>query len=204
MAVTDKLSQAAFGSAYPFPGYNFCVVIDTVKLGFRSVSGLTLKKDAYAPFHEGGDNFSLAIHREEKKEPSRLILSKGVGSFNPSKDMSKVSVLLLLVLDEHHIPIHAYYFTNAFVEQVTVSDFDAAESRVMIDTTTIIYDSATEIDLSGRTGRGAYLKQVAAQAKAALIDPGAETTERIREHNRKIKEERQKKASAAGGAAIER
>ncbi len=203
MAVTDNLSNAVFGSAYPFPGYNFCVVIDTVKLGFRSVSGLTLKKDSYTPFHEGGENFSLAIHREEKKEPSRLVLTKGVGSFNPTKDMSKVSVLLLLVLDEHHLPVHAYYFTNAFVEQITVSDFDAAESRVMIDTTTIIYDSATEIDLSGRTSRSAYKRQNAAQALAALADIGTQTTERIREHNRKIKEERQKKASS-GGAAIER
>lgn len=202
MAITDRLS-GALGSSYPFPGYNFCVVIDSVKLGFKSVSGLTLKKYSYTPFHEGGENFEISIHREERKDPNRLVLSKGLGSYNPSKKISKINVLLLLVLDEHHLPLHAYYFTKPFVEQVTVSDFDAQEARAIIDTTTILYDSACEVDLSGKLGYGSYLKQIAAAAASLLSDSGADAVKRIREHNQKVKEDRQNKASA-GGSAIER
>ncbi len=188
-------------SAYPFPGYNFCVYLDALKIGFRSVSGLTIKKDSYTAFHEGGDNFSLALHREERKEPNRLVLSKGVGAFNPAKSISKVAVLLLVVHDEHHTPIHAYYFTGAYVEQVVVSDLDAEQSRVLIDTATIIYDSATEVDLSGRTGFSAYLKSSGGQDNSAVTSA---SVERIRRHNEEIRKNRAERQDSGAKAPIER
>ncbi len=189
-------------NAYPFPGYNFCVYMDALKTGFRSVSGLTLKKDSYTAFHEGGDNFSIAVHREEKKEPNRLVLSKGVGTFNPAKFISKVAVLLLVVHDEHHQPIHAYFFTGAYVEQVVVSDFDAEQSRVLIDTATIIYDSATEVDISGRTGVSAYLKSSGAGEDDSAVTSAS--VERIRQHNEEIRKKRAEQHDSGTKAPIER
>ncbi len=194
---------ATNNTAYPFPGYNFCLYIDALKIGFRSVSGLTLKKDAYTAFHEGGTNFGLSILREEKKEPCRMTLSKGVGSYNPAKSMSKITVLILMVMDEYHKPVHAYYFSNAYVEQVTVSDLDAESSQTMIDSITIIYDSATEIDLSGRTGISAYREQLSAAA-AENSGTSEANIERIRQHNEEIRRKRSEAASEAEAAPIER
>ena len=189
-------------NAYPFPGYNFCVYMDAVKIGFQSVSGLTLKKDSYAAFHEGGSNFSIEMHREEKKEPNRLVLSKGLGFFNPSKSLSKIAVLLLVVHDERHKPIHAYYFTNAYVEQVTVSEFDAEQSRALIDTTTIIYDSAIEVDLSRIMDAAAYLnRSSSAQEEGTAANP---TVERIRKHNEEVREKLGSKNEVTADAPIER
>lgn len=188
------MAATNYAGAYPFPGYNFCLFIDAMKIGFRSVSGLTLKKDAYSAFHEGGANFGVSIFREEKKEPCRMTLSKGVGSFNPAKSMAKISVLILMVMDEEHKPVHAYFFNNAYVEQVSVSELDAGNSQTLFDSVTIIYDSATEIDLSGRTSFTSFMKRTSLPAENSGVSES--NIARIRQHNEEIRRKRGENNSA--------
>jgi len=172
-------------SAYPYSGYNFCVVLDGFKLGFKSVSGLTLRNENYSAFHEGGKNLTVAVHRGEKKELNHLTLKKGLGFFNPSKLMSKIHVMILMVFDSGKTLRHAYVFSPGYVESVSVSDFNAQESTLLIDTTVIAYDYAVEIDLTGRTTPAAYAMSLAQRLmeQSAIESETAETVRRIREHN---------------------
>ncbi len=174
---------------YPYPGYNFCMFLDGYKIGFKSVSGLTLKNDSYAPFHESGSNFELEVHRNAKTELNRLTLTKGVGTFNPSKIMSKINVMLMLVYSESGQPVRGYAFSAGYVESVTVSEFDAQDSRVIIDTTVILYDRAAEVDLTGSSSVEAYALQQTnlAVEKSFRQLQNAANAAKISEHNAKVK-----------------
>lgn len=189
-------------SSYPYPGYNFCMFLDGLKIGFKTVSGLTLKKENYTPYHEGGDNFFVGIHRNSKSDANRLTLTKGLGFFNPSKLMSKVNVMLMVVFDNSGKPIHAYAFSPGYIESVTVSDFNAQESSVIIDTTVIMYDFAVEIDLTGRTTMAAYVAKTISDVTSASDreQRTSETVARIAKHNAEVlaakkMKEREKTAS---------
>ncbi len=172
-------------SAYPYSGYNFCVVLDGFKLGFKSVSGLVLRNENYSAFHEGGENLTVAVHRGEKNELNHLTLKKGLGFFNPSKLMSKIHVMILMVFDGSKKLSHAYVFSPGYVESVSVSEFNAQESTLLIDTTVIAYDYAVEVDLTGRTTIAAYTMSIAQRLieQSAIESETAETVRRIREHN---------------------
>lgn len=183
---------------HPYPGYNFCMFLDGVKIGCKSISGLTLTKDNFEAFHEGGYNNNVSIHRDSRKEANRLVLQKGLGFFNPAKFLPKIHVMLLLVYDaDAKKPIHAYAFSPGYVESISVSEFNATESSVIIDTIEILYDFAIEIDLTGRTTPIMYMQQLAAEAEeeAYSLEQQSRTVDSIREHNAAV---RAAKKSAAG------
>lgn len=188
-------------SAYPYSGYNFCMVLDGFKLGFKSVSGLTLKKENYSAFHEGGNNLTVAVHRGEKRDLNHLTLTKGLGFFNPSKLMSKIHVMILMVFGDDGSLLHAYVFSPGYVESVSVSDFDAQESKLLIDTTVIAYDYAVEIDLTGRTTPVAYAMSIAARISERYEAASAAeaNVKKVKEHNEKVRQ--QKKSAAQAGSA---
>lgn len=191
-------------SAYPFSGYNFCVVLDGFKLGFQTVSGLTLRNESYTAFHESGHNLTVAVHRQEKKELNHLTLTKGLGFFNPSKLLSKIHVMILMVFSEGGTLQHAYVFSPGYVEKVSVSDFNAQESRLLIDTTVIAYDFAVEIDLTGRTTPVAYAMNIAAriEEKSQAERTAEANVRKIEEYNKQVKL-RQKQESSSSAPPIE-
>ncbi len=168
--------------------------LDDLKIGFQSVSGLVLKKEKYDPFHESGENFELAVHRGSKTELNRLTLTKGVGAFNPSKLMSKINVMLMLVYDSAGIPVRGYAFSAGYVESVSVSDFNAEQSRVLIDTTVILYDWAVEVDLIGASSAELYAIMSAQKAfeKSRISLISGVNAAKIAAHNAAVKEKKQK------------
>ncbi len=188
-AVNIKDYRRIINGSYPYPGYNFCMFLDGYKIGFKSVSGLTLRKENYSPFHESGDNFELEVHRNAKSELNKLILTKGVGTFNPTKLMSKINVMLMLVYGESGDPKIGYAFSAGYVESVTVSDFEAAESKLIIDTTVILYDKAVEIDLTGNSSNLAYVQRQQDLRAAKAFENGASSANiaHIKAHNAKVK-----------------
>lgn len=192
-------------SAYPYSGYNFCMILDGFKLGFKSVSGLTLKKENYVAHHEGGYNMTVGIHRAEKRDINHLTLTKGLGFFNPSKLMSKIHVMMLLVFGDDASLLHAYVFSPGYVESVSVSDFDAQESRLLIDTTVIAYDFAVEIDLTGRTTPVAYAMSIAARIaeQSAAENAADDAVKKIKEHNQKVKEQKESRIKADNAPPVE-
>ncbi len=180
--------QVLNGKSYPFRGYNFCVFMDMYKIGFKTISGLTLRNDSYVAFHEGGQNFSVDLHRDRRNDINHLTLTKGLGSFNPSKKMSTVGVFLLVVFNDFGIPLNAYSLSCARIESVTVSDFDALTSQCIIDTTVIAYDQATEIDLACVNTLAGYGLQTAAEIAeiAAKAVTTAKNVADIAAHNAKV------------------
>ncbi len=192
-------------SAYPYPGYNFRVVLDGYSLGFKSVSGLTLRNENYSAFHEGGENLTVAVHRGEKSELNHLTLKKGLGFFNPSKLMSKINVMILMVFDEGKKLSHAYVFSPGYVESVSVSDFDAQDNALLIDTTVIAYDFAVEVDMTGRTTPDAFKRflRQRLEEQTAAETAAADTIRRIKEHNARARLLKKEKQAASPASPIE-
>lgn len=193
-----KMHDMFIKNSYPYPGYNFCMFLDGVKIGFKSISGLTLTKDKFEPFHEGGDNNNIHIHRDSRTDANRLVLTKGLGFFNPAKFLPKIHVMLLLVYDaDMKKPIHAYAFSPGYVENISVSDFNATESSVIIDTIEILYDFAIEIDLTGRTTPVMYAQMMAAEAEEAAysLDRQNRTVSEIARHNAEVRMNKRKKTA---------
>lgn len=123
---------------------------DDVRVGFKSISGLTVKKNNFQAYQEGGNNAFLEVQLNRKTELNRLTLTKGVGYFNPAKIKSKINMMLLLVFDTNNELLVGYAFSPGYVESITVSDFDAVDSKVMLDTTVILYDYVEEVNFSDR------------------------------------------------------
>lgn len=144
------MNEESIAKQYPFPGYNFCMYFDDVRVGFKSISGLTVKKNNFQAYQEGGNNAFLEVQLNRKTELNRLTLTKGVGYFNPAKIKSKINMMLLLVFDTNNELLVGYAFSPGYVESITVSDFDAVDSKVMLDTTVILYDYVEEVNFSDR------------------------------------------------------
>ena len=94
-------------------------------------------------------------------------------------------------------PIHAYAFSPGYVENISVSDFNATESSVIIDTIEILYDFAIEIDLTGRTTPVMYAQMMAAEAEEAAysLDRQNRTVSEIARHNAEVRMNKRKKTA---------
>lgn len=190
MTLTELGRYALSMGIYPYSGYNFCMILDGYKIGFQKASGITLRNDNYYPYHEGGFNQSVSIFRNENKDYNELVLEKGVGFFNPTKLQTSFGVMLLVAYNARHEVARVYGFSGGIVSKITVSEFDASTSKVQIDTTSILYDSAFEIELDGNQKDRYMAEKGAGQTQAAMTgEAGLMSIQRIKSHNEKISKE---------------
>lgn len=142
------------GGYYPPVGFHF--KIEFVGIGndndsrFQSVSGLNIEFDTEA-YKEGGEN------RFEHKLPLRskypdltlkrgmLTDSKVIGWFldalqNRKFQPAQVNVILL---NEQHQPLRTWCLYNVWPKKWTVSDFNAQENSVVIETLDMCYNYFT-------------------------------------------------------------
>ncbi|MEM9214359.1 MAG: phage tail protein [Cyanobacteria bacterium P01_F01_bin.150] len=113
---------------------------------FQSVSGIksTIEIDTIT---EGGEN--LFEHRLPKRvKYNDLILKRGMvmGSplnieFNIAMSLMQASPsnVLVMLLNPDDVPIASWLFLNAFPKEWAVSDLNAQQSEVVIDTMTLAY-----------------------------------------------------------------
>ncbi len=148
------MAKASAGGYYPPVGFHF--KIDFVGIGndndsrFQSVSGLTLEYDTEA-YKEGGEN------RFEHKLPLRTKypdLSLKRGMLTDSKVIEWVTNALqnrefkpaqinVILLNEDHQPLKTWNVFNAWPKKWSVSDFNAQENAVVIETLDISYNYFT-------------------------------------------------------------
>jgi phage tail-like protein len=147
-------NNTSAGGYYPPVGFHFKV--DFVGIGndndsrFQTVSGLNVEYDTEA-YKEGGEN------RFEHKLPLRSKypdLSLKRGMLTDSKVISWVLDALqnrtfkpvqinVMLLNEEHQPLKTWNIFNAWPKKWAVSDFNAQENSVVIETLDISYNYFT-------------------------------------------------------------
>ncbi len=137
---------------YPPVGFHFSVVFELFPqtpqdFRFQEVQGLSVDVET-EDFVEGGEN--RFVHKLPKRTKySEITLKRGmfigsgivlwcrnaIESFN----FQPTNVIITL-LNEMHLPISAWYVVNAYPVQWSVSDFNAEESKVVLETIKLNYN----------------------------------------------------------------
>jgi phage tail-like protein len=140
------------GFEYPPVGFHFSVVFELFPqlpndFRFQSVEGLTVDVET-EDFKEGGEN--RFVHKlPTRTKYSDITLKRGmflgsgivlwcrnaIESFN----FQPTNVIITL-LNSDHIPIAAWYVVNAFPIAWSVSDFNAEENKVVVESIKLRYN----------------------------------------------------------------
>lgn len=153
--------ESSPGGYYPPVGFHFMVEFQKMKEGtsfgndndcrFQSVSGLSVEYDVET-FKEGGEN------RFEHKLPVRtkytdLSLKRGlltnsevikwcVDAFQNRNTISTAHIIIKL-LNENHEPLKTWHVYNAWPKKWSVSDFNAQENSIVVETLDLCYSYFT-------------------------------------------------------------
>ncbi len=143
---------------YPPVGFHFSVAFQLPSIPsdfrFQEVSGLDVEMEMET-FNEGGQNrFNWQLPRRARY--SDLVLKRGMfmGSgivlwcqnafenfvFEPTN-------ITIALLNDLHIPLQAWYVVNAIPKKWSISNFNAQESSVVIESITLSYQFFNVISL---------------------------------------------------------
>jgi phage tail-like protein len=137
---------------YPPVGFHFAVVFELFPqtpndFRFQEVQGLSVEVET-EEFKEGGEN--RFVHKlPTRTKYQELVLKRGmfVGSgiilwcrnaienfdFQPTN-------LTVTLLNEDHIPIAAWYIVNAYPTSWSITDLNAMESKVVVESIKLRYN----------------------------------------------------------------
>ena len=142
-------NQASF---YPPVAFSFLVKfagLDGVNEGsFREISGLKVSLSV-EEIREGGEN---GFSRKFPKPPTyqNLILKRGVLKGSPLIDWATTSFqnfaftpkdITLHLLDESFNPLMTWNITNAYPVGLSIGEFHAEDSKVLVETLELAYES---------------------------------------------------------------
>ena len=145
---------------YPFTGFHFLVVFEIFPqvpndFRFQSVTGLTVDVDLDT-YKEGGEN--RFVHRlPGRSRYSDLVLKRGmtlvsgvtawcldsIENFN-----YKPTNMLISLLNEDHLPVSSWYIANAIPIKYSISDFNAEQGQIVIESITLRYEYYKTLNLS--------------------------------------------------------
>ncbi|MBN2486388.1 MAG: phage tail protein [Bacteroidales bacterium] len=148
---------------YPPVGFHFVVRFEGLLLkypgipdiGFQSVSGIS-SEISIEEYHEGGEN------RFKHKFPNpityqNLILKRGmlIGSqlmqwYKDSVESYSFSAndITVILLNGDHIPLQAWNFIKAFPVKWNITDFNAEQSSIVIESVEFAYQYFRRIDVT--------------------------------------------------------
>jgi phage tail-like protein len=144
----------------PLAGYHFSVVFEllpqfSIDTKFQSVSGLksTMETETIS---EGGQNkFKITLPKRTTHE--NLVLKRGL-----TKELSGLKMwttkalsdfvyhpanLVISLLNENHNPIKVWYVSQAIPISFEISNFNAEENKIVIETFTLKYQFFKEIPI---------------------------------------------------------
>jgi len=136
---------------YPPVGFHFRVEFDLPGLGdsdirFRDVSGLSMELEQES-HNEGGEN------RFSHRFPGRarygdLVLKRGLLTGSAVRDWCEAAIqeldiqpttIWVTLLNEEHEPLQTYTFINAWPKKWSVSDFNAENSEIVVESLELAY-----------------------------------------------------------------
>lgn len=144
----------------PFIGFHFSVVFEllpqfSIDTKFQSVSGLTSTMEMESVSEGGQNKFKISLPKGNDFDD--LVLKRGVTNDFSGLRMwvgnalqSFVFVpanLLVMLLNEEHDPVKAWYITKAIPKSLAISDFNAEENSMVIETLTLDYQFFNEIPI---------------------------------------------------------
>ena len=133
-------------SGYPTPSSRYLVITNNSILGFSRISGLSLKSSNVLVLNEGGTDRPYLVSQPQK-EYNIMTLEKGFGTYELMRAMAKMKFLMIIIRDHNGSLKGAYYFKDAVIKDIKLSDLEAKSSEVLIQTMTIAYHSLKRQDL---------------------------------------------------------
>ena len=136
---------------YPPVGFHFVVAFELFTVSpddfrFQEVSGLNTEMEVEA-YKEGGNNrFTYQLPVRSKYDDITLKRGMLIGSgvidwcldalenfnFNPTN-------LTISLLNESHLPLHSWYVVNAIPKKLQMSNFNAGENAIVVETLILSY-----------------------------------------------------------------
>jgi len=140
---------------YPPVGFHFKVEfalpgVSDNDIRFREVSGISLEMEEETVV-EGGENGFVHKLPVRAKYPD-LVLKRGKLVKSPILDWLQKSIqdyeispttVFVSLLNEEHEPLKAYTFFNAWPKKWSISDFNAENSELVIETLELAYQYFT-------------------------------------------------------------
>ena len=133
-------------SSYPTPSSRYLVITNNSILGFSRISGLSLKSSNVLVLNEGGTDRPYLVSQPQK-DYNTMTLEKGFGTYELMRAMAKMKFLMIIIRDYNGSLKGAYYFKDAVIKDIKLSDLEAKSSEVLIQTMTIAYHSLKRQDL---------------------------------------------------------
>lgn len=160
----DFASNIIDGLIYPPPGFHFLVVIEMFPqtpqdFRFQSVSGLnvTIPTEAVA---EGGEN-RFKHQLPGVPQYDKLVLKRGMflGSYittwckNAIEDFQiEPKNILISLLNDLHVPLTTWHVFNAYPVKVSISEFNAEQNTLVIETLELAYQFYKTVGLDAMIG----------------------------------------------------
>lgn len=136
---------------YPPVGFHFVVAFELfpqtpAEFGFQEVSGLNVDMET-EPYKEGGENrFVHQLPVRAKYED--LVLKRGFLSTSGIVMWCQDAIynfifkpvnVIISLQDEKHVPLYSWYVINAYPKKWSISNFNAQENSVVVESLTLAY-----------------------------------------------------------------
>lgn len=171
---------------YPFTGFHFLVVFEIFPqvpndFRFQDVTGLSVDVDLDT-YKEGGEN--RFVHRlPGRNKYADLVLKRGMTLVSGVTAWCLDSIenfnyqptnMLISLLNEDHLPVSSWYITNAIPIKYSISEFNAEQGQVVIESMTLRYEYYKTLNLSAAVGAavGAVADLLGGGSASASISVG--------------------------------
>lgn len=129
----------------------FLVFIGILKMSFAKVSGLEqeIEKEFFV---EGGNNSYGILSVMPRRERNVLRFERGVQAANPAilRMVPGVAIpagITILMINDNNIPVHMYHASDVMITKWEVTDFDANNTNILIDTFEMSYSTIEKVSL---------------------------------------------------------
>jgi phage tail-like protein len=140
-------------------GFHFLVAFELfpqspLEFGFQEVSGLNVEMEV-EPYKEGGEN--RFVHQlPVRARYEDLVLKRGLLDISGivlwcldaiNNFVFKPVNILVSLQNENHIPVYSWYIVNAFPKKWTISNFNAQENTIVVESLTLGYQYFRPVNL---------------------------------------------------------
>jgi phage tail-like protein len=136
---------------YPPVGFHFVVAFELVGVlpqdfRFQEVGGLNVEMEMEAVKEGGNNRFTYQLPVRTKYED--ITLKRGMVIGSPLVEWFRLAMdnfiflptnLMISLLNESHVPLQSWYVVNAIPKKLSVSNFNAGENSIAIETLVLSY-----------------------------------------------------------------